>query len=172
MTHIPRPLPKNILIRLPLRYARSERERDHPIRDKIEKWFNHPCPSIPRSYLSLCTKAAHILPHASYSTSVEIRRSVAIQPPRYSFNVWWHSTLQKSTERPPTHVRCAGVPPLRSPPPIKDDESHLPKPLVILQVALEGNISKSAIMDGFNRGVRSEWGWYDSVVDHSAVTRG
>jgi len=40
-------------------------------------------------------------------------------------------------------------------PPIKDDEPHLPKPLVVLQVALEGNISKRAIMDGLNRGVRS-----------------
>ena len=29
-------------------------------------------------------------------------------------------------------------------PPIKDDESHLSKPLVVLQVALEGNISKIA----------------------------
>ena len=63
--------------------------------------------------------------------------------------------VTKSTERPPTHVRCAGAPPLRSPPPIKDDESHLPEPLVVLQVALEGNISKTAIMDGFNWGVRS-----------------
>ena len=29
-------------------------------------------------------------------------------------------------------------------PPIKDGESHLSKPLVVLQVALEGNISKIA----------------------------
>ena len=34
-------------------------------------------------------------------------------------------------------------------PPIKDDES-----LVVLQVALEGNISKSKIMDGLSRGMR------------------
>ena len=61
--------------------------------------------------------------------------------------------VTKSTERPPTHVRRAGAPPLGSPPPIKDDESHLPEPLVVLQVALEGNISKIAIMDGLNRGV-------------------
>ena len=54
-----------------------------------------------------------------------------------------------------TTSRRAGAPPLRSPPPIKDDESHLPEPLVVLQVALEGNISKSAIMDGFNREVSS-----------------
>jgi N-acetyltransferase 10 len=40
-------------------------------------------------------------------------------------------------------------------PPIKDDESHLPEPLVVLQVALEGNISRQAIMDGLGRGLRA-----------------
>lgn len=40
-------------------------------------------------------------------------------------------------------------------PPLKDDESHLPEPLVVLQVALEGNISKSAIMEGLSRGFRA-----------------
>ena len=34
-------------------------------------------------------------------------------------------------------------------PPIKDDE-----PLVVLQVALEGNVSKSKIMVGLSRGAR------------------
>ena len=38
-------------------------------------------------------------------------------------------------------------------PPIKDDESHLPEPLVVLQVALEGGIGREVIMDGFGRGV-------------------
>lgn len=40
-------------------------------------------------------------------------------------------------------------------PPLKDDESHLPEPLVVLQVALEGNISKGAIMEGLSRGLRA-----------------
>ncbi|KAH0826252.1 GNAT acetyltransferase 2-domain-containing protein [Lanmaoa asiatica] len=40
-------------------------------------------------------------------------------------------------------------------PPLKDDESHLPEPLVVLQVALEGNISKAAIMEGLSRGLRA-----------------
>ena len=40
-------------------------------------------------------------------------------------------------------------------PPIKDDETHLPEPLVVLQVALEGNISKKVIMDSLNRGIRA-----------------
>ena len=40
-------------------------------------------------------------------------------------------------------------------PPIKDDESHLPEPLVVLQVALEGGISREVIMDGLGRGIRA-----------------
>ncbi|KAJ3561455.1 hypothetical protein NP233_g10184 [Leucocoprinus birnbaumii] len=40
-------------------------------------------------------------------------------------------------------------------PPLKDDETHLPEPLVVLQVALEGNISKNVIMEGLGRGLRA-----------------
>ena len=38
---------------------------------------------------------------------------------------------------------------------IKDNESYLPEPLVVLQVALEGNVSKAAIMDGLSQGLRA-----------------
>lgn len=41
-------------------------------------------------------------------------------------------------------------------PPIKDDESHLPEPIVVLQVALEGGISRGAVMESLRRGVRTE----------------
>ncbi|KAG9097136.1 hypothetical protein FRC06_007927 [Ceratobasidium sp. 370] len=40
-------------------------------------------------------------------------------------------------------------------PPLKDDETTLPDPLVVLQVALEGNISKGAILESLSRGIRS-----------------
>lgn len=40
-------------------------------------------------------------------------------------------------------------------PPLKDDESHLPEPLVVLQVSLEGSISKGVIMEGLSRGFRA-----------------
>jgi len=40
-------------------------------------------------------------------------------------------------------------------PPVKDDETHLPKPLVELQVMLEGNISEQVIMGGLSRGIRA-----------------
>ena len=43
-------------------------------------------------------------------------------------------------------------------PPIKqgdgEGESHLPEPLVVLQVALEGNVAKEVILDGLSRGMR------------------
>jgi N-acetyltransferase 10 len=41
-------------------------------------------------------------------------------------------------------------------PPIKDDEAHVPEPIVVLQVALEGGISRQAIMDSLSRGQRTE----------------
>ncbi|KAG9120419.1 hypothetical protein FRC07_004102 [Ceratobasidium sp. 392] len=40
-------------------------------------------------------------------------------------------------------------------PPLKDDETTLPDPLVVLQVALEGNISKGAILESLSRGIKS-----------------
>lgn len=40
-------------------------------------------------------------------------------------------------------------------PPINESENVLPEPLVVLQVALEGNISKQSILDGLSRGTRS-----------------
>ncbi|VDC00414.1 unnamed protein product [Peniophora sp. CBMAI 1063] len=39
-------------------------------------------------------------------------------------------------------------------PPLKEDDAHLPEPLVVLQVALEGNISRAAILDSLGRGMR------------------
>ena len=38
-------------------------------------------------------------------------------------------------------------------PPLKDDKNHLSEPLV-LQVVLEGNISRQVILDGLGRGMR------------------
>ncbi|CAE7224675.1 unnamed protein product [Rhizoctonia solani] len=40
-------------------------------------------------------------------------------------------------------------------PPLRDDESTLPDPLVVIQVALEGNISKQAILESLSHGLRS-----------------
>lgn len=40
-------------------------------------------------------------------------------------------------------------------PPLKDDETVLPEPLVVIQVALEGNISRNVILEGLGRGLRA-----------------
>lgn len=40
-------------------------------------------------------------------------------------------------------------------PPLKEDESTLPDPLVVIQVALEGNISRASVMAQLAKGVRS-----------------
>lgn len=40
-------------------------------------------------------------------------------------------------------------------PPVKEDQTLLPEPLVVLQVALEGNISKEIIMQSLGRGIRA-----------------
>jgi N-acetyltransferase 10 len=40
-------------------------------------------------------------------------------------------------------------------PPLRDDETHLPEPIVVLQVALEGSISKGVILDSLSRGLRT-----------------
>lgn len=40
-------------------------------------------------------------------------------------------------------------------PPISEEENTLPEPLVVLQVALEGNISKEVILKELSQGVRS-----------------
>lgn len=37
-------------------------------------------------------------------------------------------------------------------PPLKENDNTLPDPLVVLQVALEGNISKESVLDNLNRG--------------------
>ncbi|KAG8928556.1 hypothetical protein FRC02_006740 [Tulasnella sp. 418] len=41
-------------------------------------------------------------------------------------------------------------------PPLKEDQNTLPEPLVVLQVALEGGISKQSILDSLGRGTRSD----------------
>lgn len=40
-------------------------------------------------------------------------------------------------------------------PPLHDDHMHLPESFVFIQAALEGNISRNAIMDGLGRGLRA-----------------
>ena len=145
--------------------ARTLREvkLDTPIRysagDKIEKWLNS----------LLCLDAAIIpkslsvqgCPHPSTcelfyvsrdtlfsyhpASEVFLQRMMSLYVASHYKNQ--PNDLQLLSDAPAHHLFVLL-------PPLKDDESHLPEPLVVLQVALEGNISRQVIMDGLGRGLR------------------
>ncbi|KAF8836172.1 DUF699-domain-containing protein [Paxillus ammoniavirescens] len=139
---------------------------DTPIRysagDKIEKWLNSvlclDATIAPKSSVS----AAQGCPHPStcelyyvsrdtlfsYHPASEmfLQRMMALYVASHYKNQ--PNDLQLMSDAPAHHLFVLL-------PPLKDDESHLPEPLVVLQVALEGNISKGAIMDGLSRGLRA-----------------
>ncbi|GLB38826.1 putative RNA cytidine acetyltransferase with specificity toward both 18S rRNA and tRNAs [Lyophyllum shimeji] len=136
---------------------------DTPIRysagDKVEKWLN-----------SLLCLDASILPKASTqgtphpsacelfyvsrdtlfsfhpASEVFLQRMMALYVASHYKNQ--PNDLQLLSDAPAHHLFVLL-------PPLKDDEAHLPEPLVVLQVALEGNISKEAIMEGLGRGLRA-----------------
>ncbi|PSS34190.1 hypothetical protein PHLCEN_2v1757, partial [Hermanssonia centrifuga] len=145
--------------------ARTLREikLDTPIRystgDKVEKWLN----SLLCLDASILPKSAHQgCPHPSEcelfyvsrdtlfsyhpASEVFLQRMMALYVASHYKNQ--PNDLQLLSDAPAHHLFVLL-------PPIKDDETHLPEPLVVLQVALEGKISKSAIMEGLSRGYRA-----------------
>lgn len=145
--------------------ARSLREikLETPIRysagDKVEKWLN----SLLCLDASVLPKASHQgCPHPSEcelfyvsrdtlfsyhpASEVFLQRMMALYVASHYKNQ--PNDLQLLSDAPAHHLFVLL-------PPIKDDESHLPEPLVVLQVALEGKISKDAIMEGLSRGYRA-----------------
>jgi N-acetyltransferase 10 len=145
--------------------ARSLREikLDTPIRyapgDKVERWLN--------SLLCLdavisSRSATQGTPHPSAcelfyvsrdtlfsyhpASEVFLQRMMALYVASHYKNQ--PNDLQLMSDAPAHHLFVLL-------PPISDDESHLPEPLVVLQVALEGNISKQAIMESLSRGYRA-----------------
>lgn len=141
---------REIQLDTPIRYAAG---------DKVERWLN-----------SLLCLDASVLPKASHSgcphppecelfyvsrdtlfsyhpaSEVFLQRMMALYVASHYKNQ--PNDLQLLSDAPAHHLFVLL-------PPIKDDESHLPEPLVVLQVALEGKISKSAIMEGLSRGYRA-----------------
>lgn len=145
--------------------ARTLREikLDTPIRyaagDKIEKWLN----ALLCLDATIAPKSAtHSTPHPSKcelfyvsrdtlfsyhpASEVFLQRMMALYVASHYKNQ--PNDLQLLSDAPAHHLFVLL-------PPIKDDESSLPEPLVVLQVALEGNISRQAIMDGLSRGFRA-----------------
>lgn len=145
--------------------ARTLREikLDTPIRysagDKVEKWLNgllcldasvlpkssqHGCPHPSQCELFYVSRDTLFSYHPA--SEVFLQRMMALYVASHYKNQ--PNDLQLLSDAPAHHLFVLL-------PPIKDDESHLPEPLVVLQVALEGNISKQAIMDGLSRGLRA-----------------
>lgn len=141
---------REIKLETPIRYSSG---------DKIEKWLN----SLLCLDATIISKASHQgCPHPSTcelfyvsrdtlfsyhpASEVFLQRMMALYVASHYKNQ--PNDLQLLSDAPAHHLFVLL-------PPIKDDESHLPEPLVVLQVALEGNISKQAIMDGLSRGLRT-----------------
>lgn len=144
---------REIKLETPIRYGAG---------DKIEKWLNNLlCLDATISSKSAIA-AAQGCPHPStcelyyvsrdtlfsYHPASEmfLQRMMALYVASHYKNQ--PNDLQLMSDAPAHHLFVLL-------PPLKDDESHLPEPLVVLQVALEGNISKAAIMEGLSRGLRA-----------------
>ncbi|KAI0247454.1 GNAT acetyltransferase 2-domain-containing protein [Lactifluus subvellereus] len=141
---------REVKLDIPIRYSAG---------DKVERWLNAllclDATISPRS-------ALHGTPHPSQCELFYVSRdtlfsyhpaSEAFLQRMMALYVASHyknqpNDLQLMSDAPAHHLFVLL-------PPITDDETHLPEPLVVLQVALEGNISKQAILDGLQRGLRA-----------------
>ncbi|KAI0916897.1 N-acetyltransferase 10 [Taiwanofungus camphoratus] len=141
---------REIKLETPIRYAPG---------DKVERWLNSllclDAALVPRG-------GAHGTPHPAQcelfyvsrdtlfsfhpASEVFLQRMMALYVASHYKNQ--PNDLQLLSDAPAHHLFVLL-------PPIKDDESTLPEPLVVLQVALEGNISRQAIMEGLSRGYRA-----------------
>jgi N-acetyltransferase 10 len=144
--------------------ARTLREiqLDEPIRyssgDNVEKWLN----SVLCLDATVVSRSSHGTPHPSQcelfyvnrdtlfsyhpASEVFLQRMMALYVASHYKNS--PNDLQLMSDAPAHHLFVLL-------PPLKDNESTLPDPLVVLQVALEGNISKQIVMESLTRGVRT-----------------
>ncbi|KAJ8595161.1 DUF699-domain-containing protein [Rhizopogon salebrosus TDB-379] len=141
---------REIKLETPIRYSAG---------DQVEKWLNGllclDATIVPKSAQQGCPHPSSCeLYYVSRDTlfsyhpasEVFLQRMMALYVASHYKNQ--PNDLQLMSDAPAHHLFVLL-------PPIADDESHLPEPLVVLQVALEGNISKAAIMDGLSRGLRA-----------------
>lgn len=141
---------REIKLEIPIRYSAG---------DKVEKWLNTllclDATIVPKNIAQGCPHPSQCeLLYVSRDTlfsfhpasEVFLQRMMALYVASHYKNQ--PNDLQLLSDAPAHHLFVLL-------PPLKDDESHLPEPIVVLQVALEGNISKQAIMDGLTKGFRS-----------------
>jgi N-acetyltransferase 10 len=141
---------KEIKLETPIRYSAG---------DKIEKWLNsvlcldatvssrtnqHGCPHPSECELYYVSRDTLFSYHPA--SELFLQRMMALYVASHYKNQ--PNDLQLMSDAPAHHLFVLL-------PPISDDESHLPEPLAVLQVALEGDISKEVIMDSLRRGIRA-----------------
>ncbi|KAI1794931.1 DUF699-domain-containing protein [Ganoderma leucocontextum] len=141
---------REIKLETPIRYATG---------DKVEKWLN----SILCLDATILPRQTHMsCPHPSKcelfyvsrdtlfsfhpASEVFLQRMMALYVASHYKNQ--PNDLQLLSDAPAHHLFVLL-------PPLVADETHLPEPLVVLQVALEGSISRQAVMDGLSRGFRA-----------------
>lgn len=141
---------REIKLETPIRYGAG---------DKVERWLNTllclDASIVPRGMAQGCPHPSQCeLFYVSRDTlfsfhpasEVFLQRMMALYVASHYKNQ--PNDLQLMSDAPAHHLFVLL-------PPLKEDESHLPEPIVVLQVALEGNISRQAIMDSLSRGLRS-----------------
>lgn len=141
---------REIKLEAPIRYASG---------DKIEKWLNavlcldativpkvigQGCPHPSQCELYYVSRDTLFSYHPA--SELFLQRMMALYVASHYKNQ--PNDLQLMSDAPAHHLFVLL-------PPLKDDETHLPEPLVVLQVALEGNISKGTILEGLGRGLRA-----------------
>ncbi|KAJ9113821.1 hypothetical protein QFC19_000014 [Naganishia cerealis] len=140
----------------------SEVKLDQPIRygqgDPVEKWLN----GLLCLDVSSVSRSISGCPHPSQCELYYVNRdtlfsyhpaSEVFLQRMMSLYVASHyknspNDLQLMSDAPAHHLFVLL-------PPLKEDESTLPDPLVVIQVALEGNISRASVMAQLAKGVRS-----------------
>lgn len=139
---------REIKLETPIRYSAG---------DKVEKWLNsvlcldatvaskslsaQGCPHPSKCELYYVSRDTLFSYHPA--SELFLQRMMALYVASHYKNQ--PNDLQLMSDAPAHHLFVLL-------PPVKDDESTLPEPLAVLQVALEGNISKQSILDGLSRG--------------------
>lgn len=166
--------------------VRSLREikLDEPIRyspgDNVEKWLNHllcldativpkanqGCPHPSKCELYYVNRDTLFSYHPA--SEVFLQRMMALYVASHYKNS--PNDLQMLSDAPAHHLFVLL-------PPLSEEDNTLPEPLVVLQVALEGNISRAAIMKELStNGVRSSgdmipWVISQQVSPRCSITR-
>lgn len=140
---------KEITLSVPIRYGSG---------DQVEKWLNGllclDASTLPRSTIYTGSPATCQLYSVSRDTlfsfhpasELFLQRMMALYVASHYKNQ--PNDLQLMSDAPQHRLFVLL-------PPIEDDENVLPDPIAVLQVVLEGSISKEAILDSISRGLRA-----------------